>query len=298
MSAYIGVVGPSMDYSPAWQSILRIRRRPGDDLPHFIHATKGYEARQNHINAFLASAHDELLLLDHDMVFEPDTLERLRAHDLPYVSGYYMRRQYKNVGPVWFEPGDEFPVMPFLREPATDRLHELGGSGWGCIYIRREVILATRALLEGEDEVLEDDMDLWPYDLEALMRTRREALRLLDRDDGGGLSEGAAAGNVPDREFADEAYGLLRSFTDLIRPLRGQKDIVGSDIRFPFFAKQAGYTLWGDPMVRPGHILHYPISPDDYSALPDETKEERREATWAEISRLRAEARERNESWT
>jgi hypothetical protein len=56
--------------------------------------------------------------------------------------------------------------------------------------------------------------------------------------------------------------------------LRGEKDIIGSDIRYPILAKQAGFTLWGDPDVRPKHIVSYPLSPDDYSGTPESIRAE------------------------
>jgi hypothetical protein len=54
-----------------------------------------------------------------------------------------------------------------------------------------------------------------------------------------------------------------------IRPLRGTNDPVGSDIRFPFFAKAAGFDLWLDPSVVAAHILFYPLKLDDYMGPPD-----------------------------
>lgn len=224
-SCYIGVVGSDMIPTLAATSIVSIEKRDGDSGPHFITATKGYAARQEHFNKFLDSEHAFMLLLDHDMIFDPDTLERLRSHGAPYVSGYYLRRQFAPMYSVWYRPFDgHWPMEPFLDEPERGRLHELGASGWGCVLIHRHVIEDTRGVLKGELDVIEDDMDVWPYDLAAVRR-------------------------------GDEQ----------MRPLRGIKDqIVGSDIRYPFYAKAAGWTLQGDPDVRPKHILSYPLSPDDF----------------------------------
>lgn len=284
MTAYIGIVGPSLDYSAAWQSILKIARAPGDAIPMFVHGTKGYESRQRHIDEFLQSNHDELLLLDSDMVFAEDTLARLRAWGEPFVSGFYMRRNYRGIAPVWFEPEFDFPVMPFMRDPERGRLHELGASGWGCIYLRREVIEKTMPLLQGEPVVLEDDMDLWPYNLDRLMEARRGALRLLGEEDG--------------PAHAAELERLLRIFVDEIRPLRLLRDSVGSDIRFPWYARQAGFTLWGDPDVRPGHIVHYPLSADDYASVPEAERERRRLQVREQIEGHRQKAREQMQLWT
>jgi hypothetical protein len=256
-TVYTGVVGPEQDYSVAWRSIMDITRRTGDATPRFIIGTKGYELRQSHINSFIESPHDYLLMLDHDMKFERDTLERLRSHELPYVSGLYMRRQFSPMAPIWFEnnPKGLWPMSPFLKPPERGRLHKIGASGWGCILVHRDVILAVRALLKGEHEIIEDDMDIWPYDLESVIGAIRGLRALVDE--------------APDRRTLLPA---LKHHTEKleqeIKPLRCSNNPIGSDIRFPFFAKQAGYQLWGDPDVRAGHILFYPLTNDDYDASP------------------------------
>ena len=258
-SVYTGVVGPETDYSKAWRSILDIQKRPGDSFPQFFKGTKGYELRQMHINKFIDSEHDFILMLDHDMTFEPDTLERLRSWGKPYVSGLYMRRQFDPIAPIWFtdNPDGLWPSEPYVTDPERGRLHKIGASGWGCVLIHREVILNTRPLLKGEPEVIEDDMDIWPYDLDTV--------------------------------FTALENGDLDTLRNEIRPLRGDKIPVGSDIRFPYFAKAAGYQMYGDPDVRPGHILYYPLTPDDFSGTPDDYRANLLEATSEKINSARGE---------
>lgn len=225
-TCYIGVVGPDTIPNLAVISIMNMQRREGDASPSLIAATKGYEARQQHIDRFMDSEHDFILLLDHDMIFEPDTLEKLRSHKMPYVSGYYMRRRYAPIYSVWYEPFRQWPMRPYLADPPTDELVPLGASGWGCILLHREVIQKTRErVLCGEPDVIEDDMDVWPYDLAKIMRGEER-----------------------------------------IRPLRGIKSPIGSDIRYPFYAYHAGYQLYGDASVRPRHIANYPITADDFAS--------------------------------
>ena len=225
-SVYIGVAGPETGPITCFVSIVNINKRDGDEGPLFASATKGYEVRQNHINDFMESEHDFILLLDHDMLFEPDTLERLRSHEKPYVSGYYLRRQHAPMYSVWYQQfNGDWPHSIYLEDPERGKLHKIGASGWGCVLIHRDVIEATREILKGEQEVLEDDMDVWPYDLGAVMRGEEK-----------------------------------------IRPLRVVKDsVIGSDIRYPFYAKEAGFQLYGDPDVRPHHMISYPLSADDYA---------------------------------
>lgn len=240
-TCYIGVVGPDTIPTQAILTIMNIKREEGDAPPRFVMGTKGYETRQKHINAFMESDHDFILLLDHDMIFEPDTLSRLRSHKRPYVSGLYMRRRFAPMASVWYEPfSGEWPMMPFLEDPERGRLHEIGASGWGCVLIHREVIENTRPLLGGEWDVLEDDMNAWP------------------------------------------TTG---------KPLRPSFNPVGSDIRFPFFALHAGYQMYGDPDVRPAHLLSYPLSPNDYSNSDPKIRQ-----MWAE--QIRAEVAEERKRLT
>ena len=90
-------------------------------------------------------------------------------------------------------------------------------------------------ILKGEWAVLEDDMDVYPYDLSAVM---------------------AALG-------AGDIEAVRREF----RPLRGQFDRqpMGSDLRYPILAYCAGHRLMGDPDVRPGHVTGYPVEAGDYT---------------------------------
>jgi hypothetical protein len=252
-SVYIGVVGSENENGECRDSIEAIQRKPKDTEPKYIRATKGYEARQLHLNNWYENTkHPFMLLLDHDMRFPPFTLARLRSHGLPLVSGLYMRRRYAPIAPVWFEYGEAgvMPMTPFLTVPAANQLYRIGASGWGCVLIHRDVVTATRKLLKGEPEIIEDDMDLYPYDLAKLLK----AMNTLSKE-------------TLTIEEVRKALGVIRGE---IRPLRGLKDTVGSDIRFPFFARLAGFDMIGDSGVVCDHMLNYPLSPNDYGKQPAE----------------------------
>ena len=246
MSVYIGVVESEIEYGECRDSIHSITVNSGDIGPVFIRATKGYEARQTHFNNWIEKTNCEyMLLLDGDMIFPTNTLERLLSHGLPYVSGAYLRRTYAPPAPVWFEDGNSFPYKPYTDKFEENKLYKVGASGWGCILIHRDVVNAVIPLLKGEPLVIEDDMDVYPYDL-------RRVLGAIDAIEEGDIS----------------AAKILR---EEIRPLRVVKDTVGSDIRFPFFAKMAGFDLWLDTGVMCGHMLNYQLHPFDYLNTPDET---------------------------
>jgi hypothetical protein len=276
-SVYIGVVGSEDENGECRDSIDRIKRQAMDFGPLYIRGTKGYEARQAHINNFMARPeYDGILLLDQDQIFPGNTLERLRAHKLPYVTGYYMRRRYQPILPVWYKlgPRGQWPMTPLTQDPEPGKLIPLGASGWGCVLIHREVITAVRELLKGEPECIEDDMDLWPYDLARVMSAIRGLQALVDEKP----SEVTAWPAL-------EAH--TRTLVEEVRPLRVLKDSVGSDLRFPFYAREAGFTLMGDPDLRLGHMLNYPLHPDDYSALPDEQRGELRTRVQREVDQER-----------
>src|SRR5512145_855846 len=185
-SVYIGVVGPETEYGECRDSIDKLLGRVGDIGPQFIRATKGFEARQMHFDTFLHHTNcDFIFLMDSDTVFPADALEKLRSHGLPYVSGAYMRRRFNPVAPVWFEPlGDalKFPYKPWVGETEPNKLYEIGASGWGCVLIHRDVVEAVLPLLKGEALVIEDDMDLWPYDLPRIMASLAVLKNLCKKD--------------------------------------------------------------------------------------------------------------------
>jgi hypothetical protein len=223
-------------------------KRTGDSLA-MTYATKGYEARQQHINKFMDDPRfDYIFLMDADMIFPENTLERLRGHNLPFVSGLYMRRRYAPIAPIWFEsmPAGTANFKWWTGKIEPDTLYPIGASGWGCMLIHRSVIEAVRPMLKGEAEVIEDDMDIFPYNLARIT----DALRGIE--------------NAFDIATAHDWVKVLRQE---IRPLRVMKGTVGSDVRFPFFAKLAGYQLIGDSGAPCGHMLNYPLSPSDYPGM-------------------------------
>jgi hypothetical protein len=256
-TVYIGVVGGEMDYGICRDSIERILRTSGDSAPRYTRATKGYEARQMQLDNFIEGPHDFMLLLDHDMVFDPDTLQKLRSHKKPYITGAYTRRQWQPLAPVWFDhnPRGLWPNKPAMKIPSQPI--KVGASGWGCMLIHREVILEVRKLLKGEKDIIEDDMDIYPYDLDTVMECINGLNDLVDE-------------KPTMRILRPALEKYAQRLADEIRPLRGSHDVVGSDIRYPFFAKLAGYDLWLDVDVRPGHVLNYPVRVDDYLGQPPE----------------------------
>lgn len=258
-TCYIGVVGAEAENGECRDSINRLARRNGDIGPQLVRGTKGYETRQMHFDNWLGKTDCAFMfLMDSDMVFPQDALERLRSRKMPYLSGMYLRRRIAPVAPVWLGLNEHknFPMVPVLEVPKDTTIVEIAASGWGCILIHRDVAKAVKALLKDEPEVIEDDMDLWPYNLPRIM-TALDVLETISKRP-----------DVPAIALA-EYVQILR---EEIRPLRGVKDVVGSDLRFPFFARLAGFPLFLDTSVRCKHMLNYALSIDDFENLPKEAK--------------------------
>lgn len=81
----------------------------------------------------LADGFDELIWIDSDVVFDPDDIERLRAHDMPFVCGIYPKK-----GPREFAcnylPGTDHLVMG-----QAGGLNELLYTGFGFNYTHRSI---------------------------------------------------------------------------------------------------------------------------------------------------------------
>lgn len=262
-SVYLGMVGSEIENGVCRDSVDNIVMRTGDQFAPVIRGTKGFEARQMHVDRFLSSDCQFLFLVDSDMVFPNDALERLRSHGLPFVSGIYMRRRYQPLCPIWFEngPAGVLPMKIWTDRVIKGNLYEIGASGWGCMLVHRDVFEAVRPLLKGQQFILEDDMDIYPYDLGRIMQAINRIEYLCKES-----TDGTTAMQLA-------VYENLKVLKEEIRPLRagGGDPNVGSDIRFPFFAKLAGFQLVGDTNVACQHMLNYPLSVEDYmTGMSDE----------------------------
>jgi hypothetical protein len=94
-------------------------------------------------------------------------------------------------------------------------------------------------------------MDIYPYQLGEIIGAVRSLRLLVDNP-------------PPAANLLPALAAHTKTLEEQIRPLRVDKSIIGSDIRFPFFARAAGYKLHGDPDAVCGHNILYPMSPKDY----------------------------------
>jgi FkbM family methyltransferase len=100
----------------------------------------GYAVDQvrNLIANWVVNAYDYLFAVDHDMIFEKDTLKKLLAHDKPLVSGVYRQRNEIQM----LELYDAYHVRLDAAQ-LTGGLQEIGGCGFGCVLVKKEVFTSV-----------------------------------------------------------------------------------------------------------------------------------------------------------
>jgi len=219
-TCYIGAVGGEIEPCNAVLSIAQLKRRDGDSEVNVSMQTKGYVGSEWHVQRFLTETkHDFIFLMDMDMQFAPLTLEALRKHGRAFVSGFYTRRELPTF-PVWYE---EQPLEMWPQTPVL-RVPEVGRlhriGGTGW-----GCALIHRRVFEAVGKLLKGQGFV--------------------RED-------------PMAVYPFDLEAVLRG-EEKLRPLTGDWDVVGSDVRFCWFARKAGFTIWGDPDVRAGHIVNTPI---------------------------------------
>jgi FkbM family methyltransferase len=101
----------------------------------------GYAVDQvrNLIAHWVVNAYDYLLAIDHDVVFPSDTLKKMLAHDKPLVSGVYRQR----LEPPMIELYD-MNMQRMSISQLTGSLQTIGGCGFGCVLVKKEVFAAIQ----------------------------------------------------------------------------------------------------------------------------------------------------------
>lgn len=142
---------PCMDQVPApfCQSLAQLRK-VGDCTLAMKSGSLIYHSRDDLATMAIQSEADYILWLDSDMVFAPNTLERmlktLQENDLDILSGLYFRR-VPPYSPVLFDKllrqDDRLDWSEFTGIP--EGLFEIGGCGFGCVLMDVSVLMSVQA---------------------------------------------------------------------------------------------------------------------------------------------------------
>lgn len=144
---------PCMDMvSARFAQSLATLHRVGQCTVSFLMGSLIYDSRNKLAGLAIDMEADYILWLDSDMVFRPDTLERMLAFldehpDVDILSGLYFRRAAPFT-PVLFETLEvneknelewsDFEVLP-------DEPFEIAGCGFGCVLMRTDCLLDIAA---------------------------------------------------------------------------------------------------------------------------------------------------------
>ena len=136
---------PCMDQCPTpFVQSLALLRRVGDCTLAMKPGSLIYTARNDLATRAIQMEADYVFWLDSDMVFQPDTLERMmdtmQKNDLDFLTGLYFRR-VPPYSPVLFDQLDIDGVVCKFSEFQTipDSLFEVGGCGFGCVLMKTDV---------------------------------------------------------------------------------------------------------------------------------------------------------------
>ena len=113
---------------------------PGYDVQfQYFHGYRIDQVR-NLISDWVVRGFDYLFSIDHDVTFAPDTLVKMLNHDVPLVAGVYRQRVPEQKIEI-YDLNQRRMTIEQLYQGAQD-LVEIGGCGFGCVLIKREVIAA------------------------------------------------------------------------------------------------------------------------------------------------------------
>ena len=143
---------PCMDQIPALfaQSLVTLKK-VGDCSIAFQMGSLIYTSRNDLGRIAIQSGSDYVLWLDSDMVFEPDTLERMlkkmQENELDFLTGVYYRRTIP-YSPVLFKDlkyADNKATWSEYKKLPENALIEVGGCGFGLVLMSTEMLMSVQA---------------------------------------------------------------------------------------------------------------------------------------------------------
>ena len=118
---------------PACETGLRALEARGMTVRRYASTAAIDRSRCEAATAALGDGFDELIWIDSDIAFNPDDVDRLRAHDLPIVAGVYAKKGQPSFA-AYFEPG-----TPTLQLGAGGGPMRARYVGFGFVCTRRQV---------------------------------------------------------------------------------------------------------------------------------------------------------------
>lgn len=139
---------PAPEFLQSWTRMIRGGLADGDEVLDIVARKPIVPASNALVESFMETLCDSLLIMDDDMVFEPDTLKRLRAGGEKYgiYSVLYASRRFPH-----------FPLVFRSANKSLNSTKNLGGDidvefvGMGFTLIRRSVFEQLRKNYMADD---------------------------------------------------------------------------------------------------------------------------------------------------
>lgn len=179
------------------------------------------------------------LMIDDDMVVEPDALERLLSHKKDIIAGLCTRRQDPPIPNIRFYEEETGSYRQIWEWPEK-QLIEVGAVGTGFMLISKNAL----------EQVAQSYFDcLWEQECYGLSGEKLEKMKTARL-----------------KKFDDEKICYWFRFL----PAKNGAIEMGEDVSFCFLAKRyCGIATYVDTSVQPGHIGNYPFSIRDFIPYRD-----------------------------
>lgn len=135
--------GETSRYTSANATVVNLDKPDGSEFRPFI----GLSVPENlnaAATALLASSHEWLFLLNDDQLYNPGTLTRLLAHQLPIVTGLTTGRTFPFVPAIYGPQQADGSMLPIFLTPHLRGLVPIHYCGDHSLLIRRDVIETMR----------------------------------------------------------------------------------------------------------------------------------------------------------
>ncbi len=137
-----GIPCDELSYSKFWIRFVGTANIMPFDGFAFSEGTYLEKARNMIHEKFLKSNAKYLMMLDSDVLFPPNMLETLMAHNLPIVGGWYRDKKAEDHHPAVYDfvedRNDGVAIFRHRKEPGTG-LEKVSAMGAGCWLMTREV---------------------------------------------------------------------------------------------------------------------------------------------------------------
>ena len=221
---------------------------------------RGYSAIDQGRNQLATDAmeqgFDETFWIDADVLFQPDDVEKLRAHNLPLCSGIYPKKGRRELA------SHVLPGTKELTFGVGGGLVELLYAATGFLHVRREVYLTMQQKLRLPICNTAFGHNMIPFFQPLVVRQARAESGKRKAEEGES-PEALDSLNTPLSAPNTRAFAERKPMIGNTPPVLPRYWYLAEDFAFSERARQAGFKIWADTTIRLKHIGSYGYSWED-----------------------------------